>query len=56
MRIGLTAVGVAWLGLLAAFAYAATLQLPSVAGTVAAIAAFLIGGAGILYAWREPGR
>jgi hypothetical protein len=56
IQIGAVTLGVAWLGLLGAFAYAASTQQPSAAGLAAAASALLIGGAGILYAWREPGR
>jgi hypothetical protein len=55
-RIAAVALGVAWLGVLAAFAYAATTYKPDTGTLVAAAAALLIAGAGILYAWREPGR
>jgi hypothetical protein len=55
-RIGVASVGVAWLGLLGAFGYAAISQRPTTAGLAAAAAAFLIAAAGILYAWRDPHR
>jgi hypothetical protein len=55
-RIGAASLGVALLALLAAFGYAAISIQPTLSGLVAAAAAVLIAGAGILYAWREPGR
>jgi len=56
MRIGALAVGLAWLGLVAALGYAATAQQPSTAALAAAAASLLIAASGILYAWREPDR
>ena len=56
VRIGAAAAGLAWLGLIGAFGYAAISQRPTTAGLAAAAAALLIAAAGILYAWREPGR
>jgi hypothetical protein len=56
VQVGAVTLGLAWLGLLGAFAYAATTQKPTTAGLAAAASALLIGGAAILYAWREPGR
>ncbi|TME54962.1 MAG: hypothetical protein E6I53_00780 [Chloroflexi bacterium] len=56
VRVAALAVGVAWLGLFGAFGYAAISQQPTTAGLAAAAAALLIAAAGILYAWREPGR
>jgi hypothetical protein len=56
MRIAGATLGVAWLIVLGAYAYAATLVNPSVGSVVAAVAALLIAGTAILYAWREPGR
>jgi hypothetical protein len=56
MRIAAATVGGAWLIVLAAFVYAASSVQPGGAGIVAALAALLIGGTAILYAWREPGR
>jgi hypothetical protein len=55
-RIGAATLGVALLVLLVAFGYAATSIQPTLSSLVAAAAAVLIAGAGILYAWREPGR
>jgi len=55
-RLAAAAIGVALIVLLAAFAYAATSIQPTLSSLVAAAAAALIAGAGILYAWREPGR
>jgi hypothetical protein len=55
-RLAAAAIGVALIVLLAAFAYAAISIQPTLSSLVAAAAAALIAGAGILYAWREPGR
>jgi CHASE2 domain-containing sensor protein len=56
VRIAAAALGLAWLAVLGAFGYAAATDKPNTASIVAAAAALLIAGAGILYAWREPGR
>jgi hypothetical protein len=56
VRVAASALGIAWLGVFAAFVYAAYTITPSTGAIAAAAAAFLIAGAGILYAWREPGR
>jgi hypothetical protein len=56
VRLAATVLGVAWLAVLAAFAYASNTVRPSVPAIAAAASAFLIAAAGILYAWREPGR
>ena len=56
VRIAATALGLAWIAVLAAFSYSAVNAAPSTGSLVAAAAAFLIAGAAILYAWREPGR
>jgi hypothetical protein len=55
-RLAAVPLGIAWLIVLAAFTYAATTAKPNVATIAAAASALLIAGAGILYAWREPGR
>lgn len=55
MRAAAATLGIAWVVLLVAFGYAAILVQPVVWSIVAAAAALLIAGAGILYAWREPG-
>jgi predicted Kef-type K+ transport protein len=49
-------VALAWLAVLGAFVYAAVTVQPALSAVVAALAALAIAGAGILYAWREPGR
>ncbi len=56
LRIAAAVIGAGWLVLLLAFGFAAISVQPGAAGLVAAAAALLIGGAAILYAWREPGR
>ncbi|HEV2477212.1 MAG TPA: hypothetical protein VGX22_11770 [Candidatus Dormibacteraeota bacterium] len=56
IRIGAATVGGALLVLFVAFGYAAISIQPTLSSLVAAAAAALIAGAGILYAWREPGR
>ncbi len=55
-RMGVSAVGLAWLGLVAAFGYAAASQQPSIAAAAAAAAGILVAASAILYAWREPDR
>jgi hypothetical protein len=56
VRFAAGALALAWLGVVAAFAYSTTGVTPATAAIVAAASALLIAGAGILYAWREPGR
>ena len=56
MRVTAAILGLAWLVVLAAFGYAAYLVTPGPGSIVAAAALAAIAGAGILYAWREPGR
>jgi hypothetical protein len=56
IRVGAATLGAAFLLVLVAFGYAAALQQPALSSVVAAAAAVLIAGAGILYAWREPDR
>jgi hypothetical protein len=56
LKVAAATLGVAWLALLAAYAFGASSVSPTTGGLVAALAALLIAGAGILYAWREPGR
>ena len=56
VRIAAAVLGLAWLGVLAAYVYTAVTATPSLGAVISAAAAFLIAGAGILYAWREPGR
>jgi hypothetical protein len=55
-RIGAATIGAALVVLLVAFGYAAISIQPTLSSLVAAAAAALTAGAGILYAWREPGR
>ncbi|TMG67046.1 MAG: hypothetical protein E6H86_05755 [Chloroflexi bacterium] len=56
VQVAAGTLGFAWLVLLAAYAYSALSVTPTIGALVAALAALLIAGAGILYAWREPGR
>jgi len=56
VRIAAVLLGLAWLAVLGAFAYASTTIKPSTPAIVAAVAGLLIAGGGTLYAWREPGR
>lgn len=55
-RVAAATLGIALLVVLVAFGYAAISVQPKLPSLLAAGAAVLIGGAGILYAWREPGR
>lgn len=55
-QVAAAILGLAVLALLAAFVYAAVTVTPSAESLVAAAAPVVIAGAGILYAWREPGR
>jgi len=56
IRVAAAALGLAWIAVFAALGYAAITVQPAVSELVAALAALAIAGAGILYAWREPGR
>lgn len=56
LRVAALAIGVSWLVLFGAYAFAAVSVQPAGVSLVAAAGALLIAGAGILYAWREPGR
>jgi len=56
MQVAAAALGLAWIAVLGAFVYAAVTVKPSVGGIVSAAGTLAIAGAGILYAWRDPGR
>ena len=56
MQIAVAVLGLAWLAVLGAFVYGAVTIKPSVGGVVSAVGTLAIAGAGILYAWRDPGR
>jgi hypothetical protein len=56
MRIAAATLGLAWIVVLAAFAYAAYSINPTPSSLVAVASALLIAAGGFLYAWREPGR
>jgi hypothetical protein len=47
--------GVAWIVVFAAVIYVFTNGTPDLSVVLGAISALAIAGAGILYAWREPG-
>src|SRR5256886_9423201 len=53
IRIAAAALGLAWVALFAAFAYAASSVTPDTSSIAAAAAAVAIAGAGFLYAWRD---
>jgi len=55
LHVAAACLGVAMLVLLAAFVAAAVTTRPGLSSMLAAISAAAIAGAGILYAWREPG-
>jgi hypothetical protein len=54
-RVAAAALALALLALFAAFVLAWSTVTPGLSAVVAAIAAAAIAGAGILYAWRQPG-
>lgn len=55
LRVASIALGVAWIVMFGALVYVFTLGTPEIEVVLGAISAFAIAGAGILYAWREPG-
>ena len=55
LRILGVPLGLAWLAILGAFAYASTSSRPAPSTIVAAAALAVIAGACFLYAWRDPG-
>ena len=55
LRVVSITLGVAWIVMLGALVYVFTLGSPEIEVVLAAISALAIAGAGILYAWREPG-
>jgi hypothetical protein len=54
-RVAAAGVGLPLLAVLAAFVLDSTTATPGLGGVIAALAAAAIAGAGILYAWRQPG-
>src|SRR2546422_4009909 len=56
LRVAAAVIGLAWLALIAAFAYAASSVTPDTGSIVSAVAAAAIAGVGFLYAWRDSGR
>jgi hypothetical protein len=55
LRILSVPLGLAWLAVLGAFAYASANSRPAPSTIVAAAALAVIAGACFLYAWRDPG-
>jgi len=55
LRVASITLSVAWLVVLAALIYVFTTGTPELSVVLGAISALAIAGAGILYAWREPG-
>jgi hypothetical protein len=55
LRVASISLGLAWIAMLGALLYVFTLGTPEIEVVLAAISALAIAGAGILYAWREPG-
>ena len=55
LRVASLTLGVAWIALFGALIYVLTLGTPDLSVVLGAISALAITGAGILYAWREPG-
>jgi peptidoglycan/LPS O-acetylase OafA/YrhL len=56
VRVAAAVLGVAWVAMIIAFAFAATSVTPDWKSIGAAAEALGIAGAAFLYAWREPGR
>jgi hypothetical protein len=54
-RVATAGLAIALLAVLAAFGLASTSAAPDLGSVLAAISAAAIAGAGILYAWRQPG-
>lgn len=54
IRVSAIALGLAWLLVLAAYAYYAANSRPEVSGVAAAAVLLVIAIASFLYAWREP--
>ena len=55
LRVASITLGLAWIVMFGALVYVFTLGTPAVDVMLGAISARVIAGAGILYAWREPG-
>jgi hypothetical protein len=55
LRVASITLGAAWIALFGALVYVVTLGFPTIDVVLGAISALAIAGAGILYAWREPG-
>jgi peptidoglycan/LPS O-acetylase OafA/YrhL len=56
LRVAAAAATIAFVALLAAFAFAATSVQPALETILAAVALLGIAGCCFLYAWRDPGR
>jgi hypothetical protein len=54
-RVSALTLGLAWLLVLAAYAYYAARSRPGVSSVAAAAVLLLIAAASFMYAWREPG-
>jgi hypothetical protein len=55
LRVASITLSLAWIALFGGLIYVLTLSTPDSAVVLGAISALAIAGAGILYAWREPG-
>jgi Trk-type K+ transport system membrane component len=55
LRVASITLGVVWIVLFGALVYVFTMGNPAIDVVLGAISALAIAGAGILYAWREPG-
>ena len=55
LRVASTTLGLAWIAMFGALIYLLTRGTSEIEVVFGAISALAIAGAGILYAWREPG-
>ena len=55
LRAASITLSLAWIVMFGALVYVFTLGTPEIEVMLGAISALAIAGAGILYAWREPG-
>ncbi len=56
LRVAVITLGLAWLAMFGAVAYAATIASMGIESLLAAAGALILALTGILYAWREPER